>query len=189
MADFCKLVSVRRVGTELRTRPEPPKFLLLQASFLRRKMQRCCYIRGRRGGSQPPTERVPGLSAVGIAQPDPRISHLLVVHLRIVNQNVEAEPRHREAAGGRKQGVRGYRAIMLGGDERATRALTSSCCIEYVKRGGLPDARLIAHAVERDLSGIDLRGGRLDLRLGGVEPTPALHYRGPRLDHRINSHL
>jgi hypothetical protein len=52
VADFCKLVSVRRVGTELRTRPEPPKFLLLQASFLRRKMQRCCYIRGRRGGSQ-----------------------------------------------------------------------------------------------------------------------------------------
>ena len=38
------------------------------------------------------------LTAVGVAHPDPCISHLLVVHLRIVNQNVEAEPRHREAA-------------------------------------------------------------------------------------------
>ena len=52
-----------------------------------------------------PRSHLPYLSAVGIAHPDPRISHLLVVHLRIVNQNVEAEPRHREAADGRQQGV------------------------------------------------------------------------------------
>jgi hypothetical protein len=69
VADFCKLVSVRRVGTELRTRPEPPKFLLLQASFLRRKMQRCCYIRGRRGGSQPPTEGSPAYLPSGLRSP------------------------------------------------------------------------------------------------------------------------
>ena len=60
-----------------------------------------------------PHSHLPCLSAVGVAHPDPRISHLLVVYLRIVNQNVEAEPRHREAADGRKQGVRGHHAIVL----------------------------------------------------------------------------
>src|SRR5579872_4955881 len=48
----------------------------------------------RRRGNRPPPRF---LSAVGSAHADPGVAHLLVVNLRIVDQNVEAEPRHRQA--------------------------------------------------------------------------------------------
>src|ERR1700688_398842 len=53
--------------------------------------------------------------------------------------------------------------------------------VEDVERRALSDSRLLAHAVERDLRRVDLRGRRFDLGLGGVELAPALHHRGPRL--------
>src|SRR4029077_21185646 len=41
--------------------------------------------------------------------------------------------------------------------------------------------RLFADTVERNFGGVYLRGGCLDLRLGGVQLSPALHHRGPGL--------
>lgn len=45
---------------------------------------------------EPPGELTPRalLSAVGCADADPGVAHLLIVDLRIVDQNVEAEARH-----------------------------------------------------------------------------------------------
>src|SRR6516164_3644557 len=53
--------------------------------------------------------------------------------------------------------------------------------IEHVERGSLSDPRLLADTVEGNFGGVHLRGGCLDLRLGGVQLTPALHHRSPRL--------
>ena len=54
-------------------------------------------------------------------------------------------------------------------------------CVEDVERGSLPDPRLFANTIERNFGGVDLRRGCLDLRLGGIQLSPALHHRGPRL--------
>ncbi len=45
------------------------------------------------------------LAAVGDTDADPGIAHLLIVHLRIVDRHVEAEPRHRQPADRRQQRV------------------------------------------------------------------------------------
>jgi hypothetical protein len=45
------------------------------------------------------------LSAVGIAQAYPGVAHLLVMHHRVVDLDVEAEPLHRQCADRREQGV------------------------------------------------------------------------------------
>ena len=45
------------------------------------------------------------LAAVGDTDADPGIAHLLIVHLRIVDRHVEPEPRHRQPADRRQQGV------------------------------------------------------------------------------------
>ena len=45
------------------------------------------------------------LSAVGIAHADPGVTDLLIVHHRIVDQDVEAKSRHRQSADRREQGV------------------------------------------------------------------------------------
>ena len=46
-----------------------------------------------------------GLSAIGIAHADPSVTDLLIVHHRIVDQDVEAESRHRQSADRREQGI------------------------------------------------------------------------------------
>ena len=57
------------------------------------------------------------LSAIGIAHTHPGVAHLLVVHHRIVDQDVETEPWHREGADRRQQSVRSHDAVVLGGDQ------------------------------------------------------------------------
>src|SRR6185503_13060730 len=47
--------------------------------------------------------------------------------------------------------------------------------VEHVERGALADARLFAHAVERDLGRGDLRLRGDDLRLGRLQLAPRLH--------------
>ena len=57
---------------------------------------------------------------------------------------------------------------MLRGHQSHTRIHEFLLRVEDIERGSLPDPRLFAHTVERNLGGPHLRGGRLDLRLGGV---------------------
>src|SRR2546422_8984138 len=60
----------------------------------------------------------------------------------------------------------------------ATRALTRSCCaLSTSSVVRWPTRDLLAHAVERNLGGGDLRLGGVDLRLGRIELTPGLGYR------------
>jgi len=70
---------------------------------------------------------------------------------------------------------------VLGRDQRDARVHEFLLRVEHVERCALTDARFLAHAVERDLGGVDLRGRRLDLRFSCVELAPALHHRRPRL--------
>src|SRR6516162_1531147 len=70
---------------------------------------------------------------------------------------------------------------MLRGDQSHARIHQFLLRIEHVERGSLSDPRLLADTVERNFCGVDLRGGGLDLRLGSVQLSPALHHRGPRL--------
>ena len=46
-----------------------------------------------------------GLSPIGIAHADPGVTDLLIMHHRIVDQDVEAKSRHRQSADRREQGV------------------------------------------------------------------------------------
>ena len=95
--------------------------------------------------------------------------------------HVEAEPLHRQPADRRQQGIGRDDPIMLRRDQRDAGVDQFLLRVEHVERRALADARLFAHAVERDFGGVDLRGRRFDLRLGGVELAPALHHRRPRL--------
>src|SRR6516162_3851577 len=70
---------------------------------------------------------------------------------------------------------------MLRGHQSDARIYQFLLRIENVERGSLPNPRLFADTVERNFRGVHLRGGCLDLRLGGVELSPALHHRSPRL--------
>jgi len=58
-----------------------------------------------------------------------------------------------------------------------TRAFTKVCCaVSTSKVVPLTDARLLADAVERDLGGLHLRLGRLDIGLRRVELAPGHHH-------------
>ena len=70
------------------------------------------------------------------------------------------------------KGVRGDDAVVLCRHQRNPRVDQFLLRIEYIERGTLADARLFTHAIERDLSGVDLRGGRLDLCLCGDTSCP-----------------
>src|SRR5215469_5454542 len=70
---------------------------------------------------------------------------------------------------------------MLRGDQSDARIYQFLLRIENVERGSLSDPRLLADTVEGNFGGVHLRGGCLDLRLGGVQLAPALHHRSPRL--------
>ena len=70
---------------------------------------------------------------------------------------------------------------MLRGHQSHARIHQFLLCVEDVERGSLPDPRLFANTVERNFGGVDLRRGCLDLRLGGIQLSPALHHRGPSL--------
>src|SRR5260370_42490409 len=70
---------------------------------------------------------------------------------------------------------------MLGGDERSAGRNQRLLGIEHVERRALADPSLLAHAIKRDFGRSYLRGGGVDLRLGGVELTPTL---GDVLLHR-----
>ena len=90
------------------------------------------------------------LSGVGIAQAHPGVAHLLIMHHRIVDLDVETEPLHRQCTNRREQGVRGDNAIVLRGDERNARVHQFLLGVEHVERRPLSDPRFLAHAVERD---------------------------------------
>src|SRR5262249_8367666 len=81
----------------------------------------------------------------------------------------------------REQRVGSNYAIVLRGDQSHARIHEFLLRIEHVERGSLSDPRLFSHTVEGDFGGVHLRGGCLDLRLGGVQLAPALHHRSPRL--------
>ena len=73
----------------------------------------------------------------------------------------------RARTGRRQHGIGGHDAVALRGDQRHAGVDESLLGIEHVERGALADAGILAHAVERDLGGIDLR-------LGGLELPPGL---------------
>ena len=64
---------------------------------------------------------------------------------------------------------------MLRGHQSHTRIHEFLLRVEDIERGSLPDPRLFTDTVEGDFGGVHLRRGRLDLRLGGVQLSPALH--------------
>jgi hypothetical protein len=74
-------------------------------------------------------------------------------------------------------------AVVLCGDKSHTRMFLLR--VEDVERGSLPDPRLLAHTVERNLGGVYLRGGCFDLRLGGVQLTLAVPSRRRRAAPRV----
>src|SRR5262245_29537340 len=126
--------------------------------------------------------RESSLPAVGRAHAAPGVAHLLIVSHRVVNLNPEPEVLRRKRAGRRQHSVRRDDAIALRGDERHARIDEILLGIEHVERGALADARFLAHAVERDLGGGDLRLGGIDLRLSRLELAPGL---GDRRLHLI----
>ena len=77
----------------------------------------------------------------------------------------------------RQQRIGPHHPVALRGDQRHPGVDQLLLRIEHIERGALADARLLAHAVERDLGGVHLRLGRLDLRLGGFELAPGLNQR------------
>jgi hypothetical protein len=103
------------------------------------------------------------------------------VHLRIVDHDIQSQSLHRQSADGRQQRVRRDDAIVLRGHQSHARIHELLLRVENVERGSLPDPRLFANTVERNFSGVHLRRSRFDLRLGGVQLSPALHHRRPRL--------
>src|ERR1700676_2856770 len=123
----------------------------------------------------------PRLSTVRRPYADPRIAHLLIVHLRIVDRDVEAEVLHRQAADRRQERVRGHHTVVLRRDQRHARIDQFLLRVQHVERRALTDARFFAHAIERDFGRIHLRGCGFDLRLGGIQLTPALYHCLPRL--------
>ncbi len=76
------------------------------------------YIEGKTGAK---TGAITGSPAVGDTHADPGVAHLLIVHLRIVDQHVQAEVLHRQAADGGQQSVGCHHAVVLGGDQRNAR--------------------------------------------------------------------
>ena len=119
------------------------------------------------------------LSTVRGPNADPCVADLLIVHLRIVDHDIQSQSLHRQPADRGQQSVRSDYAISCA-VTRATRALTSSCCALRTS-SVVRCPRLLADAIERNFGGVHLRCGCLDLRLGGVQLPPALHHRGPRL--------
>ena len=123
----------------------------------------------------------PALSTVGIAQAHPGVAHLLVMHHRVVELDGETKPLHRQCTDRREQGVRGDHAVVLGGDQRNARVHQLLLSVEHVERGPLSNASFLAHTVEGDFRRVHLRRRRFDLRLGGIELSPALHHGRSRL--------
>ena len=101
------------------------------------------------------------------------------MHLRIVDHHVKSQSLHRQAADRRQQCVRGNDAIVLRGHQSHAGIDEFLLRIEDVERGSLSDPRLLADTVEGNFGGVDLRRGCLDLRLGGIQLSLALHHRGP----------
>ncbi len=96
---------------------------------------------------------------------------------RIVDLDPEPEDLRRERAGRGQHGIGRNDAVALRGDERHAGVDEVLLRVEHVECRALADASLLAHAVERDLGGGDLRLGGIDLRLGGLELPPGLGHR------------
>jgi hypothetical protein len=60
-------------------------------------------------------------ASVGDAYPDPRITHLLIVHDGVVERNVYPELRQVQFADRAQHSVRRHDAVMLGGNQRGAR--------------------------------------------------------------------
>ena len=94
---------------------------------------------------------------------------------------MQGEHLRRQPANGRRAACRTHHPVALGSHQRDPRIDQFLLRIEDVERGALADARFLAHAVERDLGGLDLGLRRLDIGLGGIELAPGLHHRLPHL--------
>ena len=87
----------------------------------------------------------------------------------------------RQPARRRQERIGGDHPVALRADQRHAGVDQLLLRVEHVERGALADAGFLAHAVQRDLGGVHLGLGRLDLRLGGFELAPGLHQRLLRL--------
>ena len=96
------------------------------------------------------------------------------MYLRIVDHDIKAQMLHRQAADGRQQRIGSHNTIMLSRDQSDARIDQFLLRVEDVKSGSLPDARLFAHAVQRDLCGVYLGRRCFDLRFSGTSSCPQL---------------
>ncbi len=103
------------------------------------------------------------------------------MYLRIVDHDIQSQSLHGQSTDCRQERVRSNDAIMLRGHQSHSRIHEFLLRIEHVERGSLPDPRLFADTIERNFGGVHLRCGCLDLCLSGVQLSPALHHRRPRL--------
>ena len=93
----------------------------------------------------------------------------MVVNDRIIDLDLETENLGRQAADCREQRIGRHHAVVLRRDQGDPCIHQILLCIEDVERGALTHASLLAHAVERNLGGGDLRLRGVDLRLGSLE--------------------
>ena len=78
------------------------------------------------------------LSTVRSPNADPCVADLLIVHLRIVDHDIQSQSLHRQPADRGQQSVRSDYAIMLRGHQGHTRIDEFLLRIEDVERGSLP---------------------------------------------------
>ena len=82
------------------------------------------------------------LPAVRDTDADPGVANLLVMHLRIVNHDIQPQSLHRETANRGEQRVRSDDAIMLRGHQSHARIHQFLLRIDDVERCTLPDSIL-----------------------------------------------
>src|SRR3954449_9706996 len=115
------------------------------------------------------------LASVWRAYAGPAVADLMVVHAGIVDSGVEAEDLRRQKADRVEHRIGRHHAVMLGSDERHARVDQRLLRVEHVQRGALAGLGFLAHTVERDLGGRNLRLRGLHLRLAGFQLAPGLH--------------
>src|SRR5215210_3041299 len=118
---------------------------------------------------------------VGRAYAEPQVFDLIVVSFGAVLRDVETKTPRREPSDGLDHRIRRDDPVALRGDEVHAGVEQFLLRVQHVERGALPHPRLLAHARERDLGGLDLGLSGDDLRLSSLQRAPSGDDRGANL--------